>query len=153
MGIVLDRGPLYDALVANNIPVEISHCTGFTEDRIQWILQGITKYIADIFVPNLVTPALLASQYVRRWKILTVGVLHSDDRFYHSVLDRFVFGRSRDSLSAVVCVSKYIEEKVRERKSRHNLLNRIPYGVKTPELQKKPKVGGPFRIAYIGQGR
>lgn len=144
-------GPLYEALTANRIPVEMAPCVGFTEERMQWILQGVANYTPDIFVPNLVTPAFFASQYVRKWKIPTVGVLHSDDRFYQAVLDRFVFGRPKDSLSAIVCVSKHIEEQARQRQSRFTLIRRIPYGVKAPEHQLKKTVGGPFRIAYVGR--
>jgi colanic acid/amylovoran biosynthesis glycosyltransferase len=144
-------GPLYKALIANNIPVEAAHCTGFTEDRIQWILQEVADFSPDIFVPNLVTPALLASQYVRKWNIPTIGVLHSDDRFYNAVLDRFVFGRARDSLSAIVCVSKFIEQNVLQRGSRHTLVRRIPYGIKAPSQKQNRIDSATFRIAYVGR--
>lgn len=143
-------GPLYRALTAANIPVKLAPCDGFTENRVRFVLDCIAETQPDVFVPNLVTPAFLASQYIRAWNIPTVGVLHSDDRFYRAVADRFVYGRPVDSLSAVVCVSQQIESEILCKPSKYTTPCRIPYGIDVP-APFDPKPASPFRIAYVGR--
>ncbi len=144
-------GPLFQSLNEQNIPIDLVHCNGFTEERVHWILRKVLEHSPDIFVPNLVTPALLSSQYVRKWGIPTVGVLHSDDRFYRAVADRFVYGRTRDSLSVAVCVSQHIEQAFFGRPNQRTMIRRIPYGVSVPTYTPTRRSRKTFRIAYVGR--
>jgi hypothetical protein len=65
-------------------------------------------------------------------------------------LDEFVVGRAAYQVSAFVCVSKWLEQAVLERRPKGILVRRIPCGVPIPEsVAKKPN--GRLRLAYVGR--
>lgn len=121
-----------------------------TESNIRWHLSNLNDSPPDIFVPNLVTPALYAARWARAAGIPTVGILHSDDRFYSAVQQEFVFGRSEFALSSIVCVSGELERQVRERQPANTRTVRVPYGVPTPDGTAR-KIQGRLRIGYVGR--
>jgi glycosyltransferase involved in cell wall biosynthesis len=70
--------------------------------------------------------------------------------FYQGLLDEFVFGRAAYQVSAFVCVSKWLEQAVLERRPKGILVLSIPCGVPIPEsVAKKPN--GRLRLAYVGR--
>lgn len=122
----------------------------YTEDRMHWILQQVELFKPDVFVPNLDIPAYHVSKWIRRMGVHTVGVLHSDDPFYHAVMEEFVAVRE-PHLSAVVSVSQYLEDQYKSVCEKFGTdLRRIPYGVPLPE-RKATYNGQAFHIAYVGR--
>lgn len=122
----------------------------YTEQRMRWIIKRLVEDPPDIFVPNLMVPAYYAGRWVREANIPTVGILHSDDVFYYGLLDEFVLGNPKYRLSALVCVSKFLEEKVLSLCPPQTLVRRIPCGVPIPH----PKASIPkdrFRLVYTGR--
>ena len=142
-------GPLVRELQKLGIPVCHSICSESTENRIRWVLQQVQELRPDVFVPNLVVPALYAARWVRQSGVPTVGVLHSDDSFYKGVQDAFCCGRDDDALTAVVSVSEELHLQTLQRKLRHTDSVWIPYGVSVPP--RLPRDSDCFRIGYVGR--
>lgn len=125
-------------------------CRDDSEARVRWILDRLIEKPPDVFVPNLVVPALLAGQFVRAAGISTVGILHSDDDFYRGVREVFVGGRRQDALTDLVCVSRELEKQSLESSHPRTRIHRIPYGVPKPPGVAN-RVDGRLRVAYVGR--
>ena len=127
--------------------------TPYTEQRIRWLLAQLAEDPPDVFVPNMVIPAAYyAGRWLREAGIPTVGTCHigADHFLYPGLLDEFVFGRDAYRVTALVCVSKYLEQDVLKRHPKGVLVRSIPYGIPIPvETAKKPD--GPLRLVYVGR--
>jgi colanic acid/amylovoran biosynthesis glycosyltransferase len=122
----------------------------YTEQRVHWLVDRLAEDPPDVFVPNLMVPAYYAGRWVREAGIPTVGVLHSDDPFYRGLLTEFVFGAGAYQLSALVCVSKFLEQEVLSQRPDRVLVRRIPYGAPLPQrVAREPN--GNLRVAYVGR--
>ena len=122
-----------------------------TERAVRNCLELIEESQPDIYVPNYLLPAYYAAGYVRSQGVYTVGVLHSDDPFYWGLVDEFVNGLSAFRLSAVVSVSKFLQEVVEKSTKKHKLIARhIANGVPIPDDAAKPP-NGVFRLVYTGR--
>jgi glycosyltransferase involved in cell wall biosynthesis len=70
--------------------------------------------------------------------------------FYPGLVDEFVVGRAAYQVSAFVCVSKWLEQAVLERRPKGILVQSIPCGIPLPEsVAKRPN--GRLRLAYVGR--
>ncbi len=138
------------ALRAQGFDCPAVPCHDHTEKRLRWILEQLRETPPHVFVPNLVLPAFFAGRWVRSAGIPTVGVLHSDDRFYRGLQGEFVFGRREYCLSAVVCVSQELEQQVLSAHPRHTRVRRIPCGAPLPpaRVERHPRN---LRLAYVGR--
>jgi colanic acid/amylovoran biosynthesis glycosyltransferase len=122
----------------------------YTEERIRWILEKLEEEPPDIFVPNLMVPAYYAGRWTRKTGIPTIGILHSDDTFHYGLIDEFVLGREEYRLSALVCVSKFLEHYLINKRSEKILIKRIPYGIQIPKfICKCPNEK--LRLVYTGR--
>jgi glycosyltransferase involved in cell wall biosynthesis len=123
---------------------------GNTADNVRWLLGRMQCHPPDVFVANHVVPALHAANFLRRWGIPTVGVIRSDDDFYRGLVDAFVFGPKSSRISALVCVSDFLEKSVSARKPQGILVKRIPSGTPLPESTVVPP-SGILKIVYVGR--
>lgn len=82
------------------------------ESDIVSVFNRVMEEGCDVFVPNYLVPGYYASRYLIACGIPCVGVLHSDDPFYHDIVDLFVAGEKDWRLSAVVCVSNALTDLV-----------------------------------------
>src|SRR5215472_7143757 len=125
----------------------------YTKQRVRWIFDRLAEDPPDVFVVNAVYPAAYyAGRWLREAGIPTVGICHGGGmmNFYQGLLDEFVFGRAAYQVSALVCVSKWLEQAVLERRPKGILVRSIPCGVPIPEsVAKKPN--GRLRLAYVGR--
>ena len=125
----------------------------YTKQRVRWIFDRLTEDPPDVFVVNAVYPAAYyAGRWLREAGIPTVGICHGGGmmNFYPGLLDEFVLGRAAYQVSALVCVSKGLEQAVLERRPKGILVRSIPSGVPIPEnVAKKPN--GRLRLAYMGR--
>lgn len=144
-----DTGPAISSLIAEGIDCKWTSAER-TEDRIRWILDDIREHPPDIFVPNLVVAAYLACRWIKDAGISTIGILHSDDPFYHAIQTEFIFGAKEYRLDAVVCVSRQIEDDVRLQGATPTRVRRIPYGVPIPH-KRVSRSGFGLRLAYVGR--
>ena len=146
-----NTGPLYEHLVKNDITVHTSSFLSTTEDNIKWILEYLQKNIPHIFVPNLVVPAYYACKWAKKAGIITIGISHSDDPFYHAIQKEFIDGHKSFRLDGMICVSKVLEQQLLKSKYASKVkIKRIPYGVIIPESKAK-RVDTSLRVIYVGR--
>ncbi|MCG6962637.1 MAG: glycosyltransferase, partial [Acidobacteria bacterium] len=143
-------GPMVRALRRESIDVVVLPWPAPTRRTVRRILDDLAHRPPDVFVPNLLVAGFIAGRTVRDAGIATVGVLHSDDDFHRAVFHRFVTGPKAFRLSAVVCVSRYLEARVAEGVPAGTVVRRIPYGVPVPETHATPP-GDELTLAYVGR--
>lgn len=146
-----EPGPLASSLAELGIEYRLLRIEGSSQQRIQKLVESFQQSECDVYVPNLVTPALLAGAYIRKAGIPTVGVLHSDDDFYQGVVDVFIGGRRRDALSAAVTVSNCLTEKASTASFHGTLVKQIPYGVPIPSTSTLVGKHGKLSLLYAGR--
>jgi glycosyltransferase involved in cell wall biosynthesis len=129
------------------IPYETQRFTT-TEENVRWLLTQVHAKRPDIFVCNHVVPALLIGGTLNAAGIPTVGILRSDDPFYHAVIDNFVAGRPQDRLSAVVGVSRFLTNLVLSQQP-SLLVDTISSGTPLPSASASFKL--PLHIVYAGR--
>lgn len=122
---------------------------GYTEDTIKWLLNNYKTNAPDIVIISMDVHCYYAVPWLKKAGIRVVGVIRSDDDFYHGIIEQFVFGRSKFRVSAVVSVSKHLTSSIVKRKPKNVLTATIPSGTVIPDksIQKAEK----FRIAYVGR--
>jgi glycosyltransferase involved in cell wall biosynthesis len=143
-------GPTADALKQHDIACSVVECPQYLEDQVEWILANVAEDPPDVFVPNLVLPALFAARWLKAANIPSVGVIHSDDEYYHGVINEFIVGDRQSRLSSVVCVSRELARQVIAKQPNDVLLRTIPCGVPIPKTSVK-RVEGRLRLAYVGR--
>jgi colanic acid/amylovoran biosynthesis glycosyltransferase len=121
----------------------------WTDERVRWLLEQIAARPPDVFVPNVSIAAYLAGCWIRQAGIPTVGVLHSDDEYHRAILDRFVTEDGPFQVSAVVCVSRFLDE-LATTCSKGVTVWRAPYGVPVPEQAAVPP-REVLRLVYVGR--
>jgi colanic acid/amylovoran biosynthesis glycosyltransferase len=133
------------------IPFRCKPWESETRKAVRHCLNLIVESQTDIYVPNCMVPAYYAASYFRRQGGTTVGVLHSDDPFYWGIVDEFVNGCPAFRLSAIVTVSKFLQQAVDESANANAIdIRRIAYGVPlSTEVAKPPN--GVFRLVYTGR--
>lgn len=144
-------GPVVEGLRQDGFDVRVTDCPDRTEDAVRWILTQLGKTAPAVFVPNFVVPALFAARWVRESGGATVGVLHSDDRYYRAIQQEFVLSNSPFQLTDIVTVSELLQEEVLRQRPPNGLRSTyIPYGVHIPRIiERKSGIG--LRIAYVGR--
>ena len=146
-----NNGPLYEHLVKNDITVHASSFLSSTEDNIKWILDCLQKNTPHIFVPNLVVPACYACKWVKKAGIITIGISHSDDPFYHAIQKEFIDGHKSFRLDGMICVSRELEKQLQKSNYAPKVkIKRIPYGVIIPD-SKATRDDNSFRVIYVGR--
>lgn len=143
-----EQCPSLNALKAAGVPVMHTRYHDSVEERIHWLLACSRKNRPDVFIPNLVPAAYHAARWLREAGIPTVGVLHSDDRFYRDIADLFVFGRPEDRVDAMVCVSRLLENTMHG-----SVVQEIVHI--GPSIEIPEKIAGrhytPLRLMYAGR--
>ena len=144
-----ESGRLFRSLTDEGFQVDAHHF-GTSESNVRWLLESMVQDPPDLLIADNVVPGLLAGRFLRQFGIPTVGILRSDDSFYHGIIDRFVAGDSRDRLSAVVCVSQFLTDTVRQHRIESLITETIPSGTPIPE-ERAQVPGVVFRLVYVGR--
>lgn len=123
----------------------------YTKQRVRWISDRLAEDPPDVFVINAVYPAAYyAARWLREAAIPTVGMCHGMLSFYEGFLDQFVLTRTAYQVSALVCVSTWLQRDVLQRRPDGILVRNIPCGIPISEtVAKKPY--GRLRLAYAGR--
>jgi glycosyltransferase involved in cell wall biosynthesis len=100
-------------------------------------------------VINLSGAGYLATRWVRRSGIPSIGILHSDDAFYRRIFDEFVVGPAGNCLSDLVCVSEFLAQTVAGANTATSM-HLIPYGVPIPDRTADVSKS-PLRLIYVGR--
>lgn len=145
-----ETGPTIEHLKNEGIPCRSILAQDSTEERLRWILGCLREEPPDLFIPNLVVAAYWATRWLKKAGIPCVGILHSDDPFYHAIHERFVAGMPCDRVNSLVVVSKALEQKVSQSRTQSLWIERIPYGVPIPPAN--PRNGSQnLRLCYVGR--
>lgn len=147
-------GPKEDGLLFRTLQKQGFEVTslpfGNSESNVRWLMEGMVADPPAVLIADNVIPGLLAGRYLRQWGIPTVGILRSDDSFYHGIIERFVAGDQRDQLSAVVSVSQFLTDTVRKNRIGTLITETIPSGTPIPaETATAPK--DVLRLVYVGR--
>jgi colanic acid/amylovoran biosynthesis glycosyltransferase len=122
--------------------------SGSVRQCVKWLCEDPP----DVYVPNCILGAYYAGGWARQQGIPTVGVLHSDDSFHSGLIDAFVRGEEPWRLSAVVPVSKALENRLHSAGDTGLKVRRIGYGTCLPsQLQRAATPAGVFRVVYVGR--
>ncbi len=137
-------------LVSDGVACRSFRLNRFLEDNIEMIAGAVSKDPPDVFVPNYSVPAYFASRFLREAGILTVGTLHSDDPYYHDIVDFFVSGPKEWRLSAVVVISDFLSLLIANKTNGNLPYLHAPYGAPIPSAKSKSQ-SSKFRLIYCGR--
>lgn len=150
----IERGPAetcpcYRALTDVGIPCQAMSSREPMFEQVRWLLRGLAESPPDVFVVNLGSAGYLATRWIRRAGIPSIGILHSDDALYRRVFEEFVIGPAGNCLSDVVCVSDFLLKSA-DGAATSTGLHLIPYGVPVPTRSVTPR-DGKVRLIYVGR--
>lgn len=120
-------------------------------ERTQAVLGLLKKLKPDIVVPGFVLSAINTIKDLKEAGILSVAILHSDDRFYAAITSEFIEKESPWRFDAAVGVSRFLAAKLEGFKLERNILPtyHIPYGV--PVAGFAAAFSEPLRLIYVGR--
>jgi colanic acid/amylovoran biosynthesis glycosyltransferase len=121
------------------------------EEKIRWILKTLSANPPDIFVPNMLVHALFAAHWIKKAGIPTIGLIHSDDKFYNGIISEFVNGEEDYKLTCVVSCSKYLHKKATAKQTSNILFKCIPYGVPIVNIHKADFNKPELKLIYTGR--
>ncbi|MDF2454518.1 MAG: putative glycosyl transferase, group [Cytophagaceae bacterium] len=121
-----------------------------TEARVRWCLKEVKQNPPDIFIANSSIPALFAGKWIKASGIPVIGVLHTDDERFQWMQEEFLSASKEFSLSALVCVSKLLKDKVAIRNPFRVPVEVISCGTPVPS-HLKPKCLSPLKLVYAGK--
>lgn len=140
-----------DTLAAQGFRIRTAMVRRNTELTVQEIWRALADAPPDVFVPNYSVPAYYAARFLREAGVITVGIVHSDDPFYHDLIDLFVGGDERWRLSGVVAVSNFLLELLSRCPEAAKVARVLaPCGVPLPEA-RGGRGTGPLRLVYLGR--
>jgi glycosyltransferase involved in cell wall biosynthesis len=145
-----DEYPTLTALRRAGFDVRAIPRPYYTEPQVRWLLEQLAEDPPDVFVPNLALAGFYAARWVREAGIPTVGLLRADNPFHLAVLDAFVDGDPAYRLSALVCVSRYLEHLARRRSPTDVVIARMPSAVPIPE-ETAQAPAHQLRLMYSGR--
>ncbi|MEO7592524.1 MAG: glycosyltransferase family 4 protein, partial [Byssovorax sp.] len=154
MRFFIERGPAetcpcYRALTDIGIPCRAMSSHEPMFEQVRWLLRGLAESPPAVFVINLGSAGYLATRWIRRAGIPSIGILHSDDALYRRIFEEFVIGPAGNCLSDVVCVSNFLFASA-DGASTSTGLHLIPYGVPIPDRSVTPG-RDKVRLIYVGR--
>ncbi|MFT3829172.1 MAG: glycosyltransferase [Opitutaceae bacterium] len=120
------------------------------DDNTVAISRSAAELHPDFFVPNYSVAGYYAARFLRECGVVTIGMLHSDDPYYHDIIDFFLAGDPRWRLTAVVGVSEFLQTAVRERVGDACPYLHAPYGAPVP-TQRARWSAERFGLVYSGR--
>jgi glycosyltransferase involved in cell wall biosynthesis len=143
-------GAFATMLEKSGVPVKRVVVDGYAEASVSMLLGAIAADPPDVFVPNCSVLAHLAARFLREAGVATVSIVHSDDRYYHELCDRFVVGRPEWRVSGVVTVSAYLRDLLTARTAGAVPVCYAPYGAPLPDRTAAWRPDR-FRAVYAGR--
>ena len=151
---VIERGPpeacpCYRALTDLGVRCKAVPSSATMFAQVQWLLQELAESPPSVFVINLSGAGYLATRWISRAGIPTIGIMHSDDPFYDKIFADFVVGPAGNCLSDLVCVSEFLYGGASTAQTA-TTVHLIPYGVPIPS-QTASVSAEPLRLIYVGR--
>jgi len=141
--------PTSDWLNAAGVPVRCFPFHSRSRQKVEWLLQNMADSPPSVFVPNLVIPAFYAASLLRVQGIPTIGVVHSDDNFYHALVREFAGHLKQVALSNLVCVSDHLVEELTGQIDSSVKVVKIPYGIPVPG--QTAQLASPLELVFVGR--
>jgi colanic acid/amylovoran biosynthesis glycosyltransferase len=138
------------ALAAQGIGSRAVRVTRYVDDQAIGVLEALAIEQPDLFIPNCSVAGYYASRYARRAGIRTIGIVHSDDPFYHDMLDLFVQGPESERIEAVVSVSDFLHDLARAAATPSTLVLDATYGVPIAD-ETATAPGETLTLVYAGR--
>ena len=147
-----EKCPTITFFKENRFPIQLisRDSYNYVEDQVKELLNIVKREYISTVVANLVVPALYATQYFKPFNIPVIGVMHSNDTFYHGVITKFIHGKSKNQLSIVVSVSEYISSICESQNTKTQLLN-IPCGTPKVENSTSQESQEALKVIYAGR--
>ncbi len=151
---VIERGPpeacpCYRALTDLGVRCKAISSSATAFAQVRWLVQELAESPPSVFVINLSGVGYLATRWVSRAGIPTIGIMHSDDPFYHKIFADFVVGAAGRCLSDLVCVSEFLYRAAAAAQTA-TTVHLIPYGVPIPARAADVSTGT-LRLIYVGR--
>jgi glycosyltransferase involved in cell wall biosynthesis len=151
---VIERGPpevcpCYRALSDLGVRCKAIPSSATTFAQVRWLVQELAESPPSVFVINLSGIGYLATRWVARAGIPTIGIMHSDDAFYAKIFGDFVVGAAGHCLSDLVCVSEFLYRGAAAAQT-STTVHLIPYGVPIPARTADVSTGT-LRLVYVGR--
>jgi colanic acid/amylovoran biosynthesis glycosyltransferase len=151
---VIERGPpeacpCYRALTDLGVRCKAIRSSATMFGQVRWLLQELAESPPSVLVINLSGAGYLATRWVSRAGIPTVGIIHSDDAFYDKIFADFVVGPAGNCLSDLVCVSEFLYRAATAAPTT-TAVHLIPYGVPIP-VRAATVSTEPLRLIYVGR--
>ena len=130
-----------------------TRATPTLDEQVEWILRKWVQQPTELFIANLVLPALIAGKWIKYAGGKTIGVIHSNpehDSFYRDFINTFVKDGSNYQLSACVAVSNYIRKVAYDAGANNLLLKVIPCGAELATCHAS-FCNEPFRVMFCGR--
>jgi colanic acid/amylovoran biosynthesis glycosyltransferase len=145
----LERGTLvnfaHDAGIRHH-----THKFSTSERNVNSLLKALAAAPPDILISDNVIPGLLATRFLKSAGIPNIGILRSDDPFYHAIIDRFAAGAEEDRVAAFVAVSEYLKCEAERRSEKRCLAACIPSGTPIP-ANSASFSHQQFQLIYVGR--
>ena len=122
----------------------------YTEDTVIWLLHQFRLNPPDVLIISLDIHSYYVIPWLKKAGIPVIGVIRSDEDYYHGIIDNFVFGKESFRVSAIVSVSKFLTKSIIDRKPENVFVKTIPSGtiVPTESASYSDEI---FRIVYVGR--
>ena len=151
---VIERGPpeacpCYRALTDLGVRCRAMPSSAPAFAQVRWLVQELAESPPSVFVVNLSGVGYLATRWVARAGIPTIGILHSDDAFYERIFADFVVGAPGPCLSDLVCVSEFLYRGAAAAQTA-TAVHLIPYGVPIP-AHPADVSSEALRLIYVGR--
>lgn len=151
---IIEKGPpqvcpCYRALTELGVRCRAISGRAPTFAQVRWLVQELAESPPSVFVVNLSGAGYLATRWVMRAGIPSIGIMHSDDPFYEKIFAQFVVGPAGSRLSDVVCVSEFLS-RTAAAASTATTVHLIPYGVPIPERTASVS-SDTLRLVYVGR--
>jgi glycosyltransferase involved in cell wall biosynthesis len=151
---VIERGPpeacpCYRALTDLGVRCKAMPSSAPAFAQVRWLVQELAASPPSVFVVNLSGVGYLATRWVARAGIPTIGIMHSDDAFYEKIFADFVVGAAGHCLSDLVCVSEFLYRGAAVAQTA-TTVHLIPYGVPIPARTADVSTGA-LRLIYVGR--
>lgn len=147
----LANSPTADYLTKKGIETFRFPLRSKTREKVLWLLRQAESRPPAVFVPNHVVPAYFAARWIRQAGIPTVGVIHSDDNFYHAVVREFAGQSETWRVTTLVCVSSFLEKVIAPQVHCSVRIYKIPYGVPVPSLVAERPSEDLLKLAFAGR--
>jgi glycosyltransferase involved in cell wall biosynthesis len=143
--------PNADHLKKLGVPCLTYKIPRYSEKHTKIFLKALLKQKPDIFVSNISTSGGFAGKWAQKWGIPVVHTHRSDDPLNSGVSEFFFAGPPEWRLTALVCVNKYLENRIKSIGRGDFISKIIPSGVPIPDLKVDQKENRTIKIVYSGR--